>query len=125
LAVNASFSPPCLILFQYKENLSGKKYFLCAKPQDRGTSGNNLSLCNNQDLLQYPAEIKTRKKKNTMSHYANKAKEVYGFIETLSNKSPEVAKGFMSLHHGALSAEKLAAKGKRADRDRNLHCFSL
>ncbi|MDD3715540.1 MAG: hypothetical protein PHX07_01985 [Candidatus Marinimicrobia bacterium] len=60
-----------------------------------------------------------------MSHYANKAKEVYGFIETLSNKSPEVAKGFMSLHHGALSAEKLAAKGKRADRDRNLHCFSL
>lgn len=47
-----------------------------------------------------------------MSHYANKAGEVYGFMETLSKKSPEVMKGFMGLHHGALSAGKLGTKEK-------------
>jgi AhpD family alkylhydroperoxidase len=47
-----------------------------------------------------------------MGQYTDKAKEVYGFLETLSKESPGLMKGFMDMHHAAVSDGVLSAKVK-------------
>ncbi len=47
-----------------------------------------------------------------MNSYKDKANEVYAFLEILSKEHPEVAKGFMSLHHEAIKKGALDQKQK-------------